>query len=176
MMTPFGVKLLTQTEELMLQAETLLAQGNTALATELLEGLIAHAWPIYLLGFLGAAVLVVPAFYRLRLADYSILDGENRVRIAMRESRLLSRGYKLQLFRLDLSFWWYYLLTAAASAVAYLDVFLPKWGVAVNADAAYLLCLVLSILLQTAVGYFGMPRLQIAYALAYDAFIKDGQN
>ena len=135
---------------------------------ELMENLMSKMWPVYLLGTVGAAVLVIPMFYRLRLADYAVLDGENRARTAMWESRLRSRGHKFRLFKLDLSFWWYYLMMAVASGVSCLDLFLPRWGIAVDPDTAYWICLLVSIGLQLLVGYFGIPRLHTAYAIAYD--------
>lgn len=163
-------------DRVMAQIDSLLQQGEAALTEQALTDLAVQMWPMYLIMAAAMGALLIPAFYRLRLAEYTILDGENRALMAMRESKLRSYCNKFWLFKLDLSFWWYYLATAVASLIVYLDIFLPKWGIAVNADAAYWLCLLVSTALQTAIGYYGLPKLQTTYALAYDALAPQTQQ
>lgn len=168
MLSPASAKVMTQ-------MEALLAQGEAALTVEAMEGLMAQMWPMYLLMGIATAVLVIPAFYRLRLADYVVLDGQDRALAAMRESRYRSYTHKLQLVKLDLSFWWYYLLMGVALVISYADLLLPQLGVKADPDTAYWICMLVSIALQGAVGYFALPKLHTAYALFYDALAPTPQ-
>ncbi len=53
------------------------------------------------------------AAYRYRMAVYALLDEPAiSAREAMEISKRITAGHKLELFVLDLSFWWYYLLTS----------------------------------------------------------------
>ena len=69
----------------------------------------------------------------------------------------------MALFKLDLSFWWYYLLTVLVSALSMAEVFLPMseamaWG----SYAA-------ALLLQAGVYYFFRPKLEVSRCLIYNA-------
>lgn len=62
------------------------------------------------------------AAYRYRLAPYVLCDHpELSASQALRESTRLTRGRKLTLFRLDLSFWYYYIPVFIASMLSGVD-------------------------------------------------------
>ena len=77
------------------------------------------------------------------------------------------------LFRLDLSLWWYFLLTALASAVGYGDVLLPMVGITLPwpETVSYFLFYGLFLVIQFAIYYFFGNRVGITYALAYDSLL-----
>ena len=91
--------------------------------------------------------------------------------MALRESKKMMRGNRLQLLKLDLSLWWYYLATAAATVVCYGDVLLPMLGVqlpvseTVSFFGFYALYLAVSFMIL----FFLRNRVEVTYALAYDA-------
>lgn len=150
------------------ELESVLAVGETALADPaVVEQLLSLLWPLYLLLGLVLAALLIPISYRLRLTDLSVLDGNDRALPAMLISYRTMRGKCLQLFRLDLHFWYYYLLNALAGALAYGDMLLG-----LESDLAFWCFYCGSLLAQLAVTVFFAPKLHTACALFYDAVIQ----
>lgn len=117
-------------------------------------------------------LILLPLFYRFRLADWAIMDNTDRAMSAFGLSGLCTRGNRFFLFRLDLSFWWYYALQLLATAIAYGDTLLSALGVNVNANAAFIAFFVLSLALQLLVAWRFAPQVQAAYALAYDTLLS----
>lgn len=79
----------------------------------------------------GSLFLLVsaPVFYTLRVADFCIMDGERKGALAsLLESLHLTRGNRIALLKLDLSFWWFYLLEALVSLLCYGDLLLTMLG------------------------------------------------
>ena len=144
---------------------------NGVLPEEMLLPLMQSMIP----AFVGTGVLfvliAVPVSYWLRLTRYMVLDGPRpRVLMAMLLSRQIMRGNCMDYFKLDLSFWWYWLLQAGCSVLAFGDVLLPLIGVAlpmspeVSAFLFYGLKLVASLLL----AWRWRGPVETTYALAYD--------
>lgn len=88
--------------------------------------------------FLGLLLIaLVPILYRLRLADYVIMEEEKTGALfALIISWRLTRHQVISLFRLDLSFWWFYALQAAAVLLAYCNDLLLLLGVTLPISAA----------------------------------------
>ena len=150
--------------------ETLLAGGEAALADPAaIEQLADVFWPMYLLIGIVLLVVLIPMLYRLRLVEFSLMDGREKALKNMLESNFLMRGKCLWMFKLDLSFWWYFLLQALAAAVSYGDLLFN------GSDAAYWIFYIFSAGAQLALGWQFLPRVQTAYALAYDEITKTGQ-
>ena len=87
----------------------------------------------------GILVLILggPIFYSFRMTNYVIIDKPGMgALMALRESKKMMRGNRLQLLKLDISLWWYYLASAAAMAVCYGDVLLPLLGVELPVSGA----------------------------------------
>lgn len=133
-----------------------------ALLEPILPQLLLDMLPLFLLVLVGVCVLVFPWFYKVRLAHYHILDGENRATVAMAISQQEMRGSRFAMFKLDLSWWWYYGLLMLASAPLYLPDILPNLSVP---QWAFTL---LSLGLQVLVQWQFMARVQTSYALTYD--------
>ena len=153
-------------------------QDPEAVLAAMPTGLLAQAALPTLV--LTAALLIaatIPLFYRLRLADYAIMDVPGtRARQALAFSFRAMKGNCIPFFKLDLSLWWYYALQVGLSAVLYLDILLPALGVALpfSSHMANLLCYTLYGAGLLALSRFVTPQVITTYAAAYVA-IKDKQ-
>ena len=116
--------------------------------------------------------LAAPLFYRYRMADYLIIDRPAAGALAaLRDSRMMTKGNRWNLFRLDLSMWWYYAAVLASAAVAYGDQLLPALGVTfpLSDTAAYFVFLGVYLAVVFVIYYFLRNRVEVTYALAYDS-------
>lgn len=97
---------------------------------------------INLMTFLWSMLFIIPgiiAGYRYSMAVYLLLDHPDlRPMEAIRLSCELTNGYKMDLFRLDLSFWYYYLMLYLGVCVVYLD-FVPQLSGSYPLLALYLI-------------------------------------
>ena len=138
---------------------------DEATAMEILKEL----WPVYLLAAMAAIGALVILFYRLRLAEFQLVDGETGAIRNLLTSNRKMKGKCMAFFRLDLSFWWYFLLQAVAVAVAYGDLLIPGdiafWGFYLGSCA-----------LQVLIAALFMPRVATTYALAYDEVTKEQEK
>ena len=171
--TPFA----RPVEEVLRSVPTELVDGEVMLVLNdtILEALLPHMVPLYVIAALVFLPFALRLFYRFRLGMYLLMDGrEPRCLNALRVSRWRMMGNKTAMLRLDLSFWWYYLLQALALAVCYLEAWLPALGVELPVNGlalglstylAYAVCqLVLDLLVKN--------RVEVTYALAYDAIVQ----
>lgn len=122
--------------------------------------------------FLGLAGLVcIPLGYRMSMADFVVMD-EDRVGgfAAIRQSFRLTKGSCMQLFRLDLSFWWFYGLNFVAGVLFSMDMLLSAAGVVlpVSDQMAYWICYGVYIVAQLALLTLLAPKVQTTYAAAYE--------
>jgi len=168
MMTPLAEKALNDVSPALMQAEALIndPEALNALMIPVMQDLLQKLWPMYLLLMIALGALLIPWLYKLRLAPYLILDGENSALKAMAISQQQMYGHKFAFFKLDLCWWWYYgllvLATLPISISAYLD----------NEALFWTLTLV-SFGLQILVQWQLLPRVQTSYALAYDQLKKE---
>ena len=168
--TPFSA----EAEEILLPIVSQMTMLNTSFAiddatyAQLMQAMI----PCFV--FCGIMMLVLggPIFYALRMTNYVIIDKPALGALAaMRESRKMMRGNRLQLLKLDISLWWYYLATAVASVVCYGDVLLPMLGIQlpVSETVSFFGFYGLYLLVSFGILYFLRNRVEVTYALAYDA-------
>jgi len=153
-------------------AQSSLLNPNVSVSIELYDQLITAMIPAFILIGVLYLIIAVPLLYRLRMSSYVIIDrpGLGALR-AMRESRNMTRGHCLHLFKLDLSLWWFLLAQVLASVVCYGDMILPRMGVTlpISEDAAFFLFYALYWVLEFLIIYFLRCRVEVIYALAYDA-------
>lgn len=124
--------------------------------------------PLFLVIFLAIAA---PFFYQYRMTNYCILEVRGKgAMAAMRESARMMRYHRLDLLKLDLSFWWFYLGQALASLVLYGDLLLPLLGVTLpwSATVGYFVFYAASLALEGVLFYFFLNRVETTYATAYD--------
>lgn len=114
--------------------------------------------------------LVLPLYYRYRMVNYILLQQpEVGGMQAMFFSKVMTFGHRMELFKLDLSFWWYYLINALASAAVVGDLVLIACGVRLPlpALAVQWIFMLLSAILQFAAFMWGRPKMELAFAQAY---------
>ena len=124
---------------------------------------------------IGCAVIIlivlIPVFYRLRLANLLLMDDPGCGALAaLITSASLMRHRCLAFFRLDLSFWWFYLAEGLIVVLCYGDSILPAVGVSlpISSDAAYFLFYAAAMALQVGLYWGVRNRVSVTYALAYD--------
>ena len=169
-MSPFAepaVEILTP----LLRQASVLDSGiviDDAVYGALMEAMI----PAFVICGILAVALGGPVLYNYRMVNYVIIDKPAVGALAaLRESKRMMRGNRLQLLKLDISLWWYYLPVAGAMAVCYGDVLLPMLGVQlpVSETVAFFGFYALYLLASFGVYFFLRNRAEVCYALAYDA-------
>ena len=163
MMSPLSTVFMQQIDQLLATADP------ASLDAAAIEGLMPYLYPMYVLFAVALCVVLIPLLYRLRLADYLVLDGTDKALYALRLSSHSMRGNRLTLFKLDVSFWWYYLLLGLCTVLAYGDKLLPVLGICMNADVAFWLFYGLSICAQLVITWRFAPLIQTTYAMFYDS-------
>lgn len=154
-----------------LSGSSLLSGGSLTLDESALNAIYAASGPLIAIFLVVVLAFLVPMLYRYRMADYILYDHpEAGALFALRESRRIMRGSRFSLFRLDISFWWYYLVSLLAGVLAYGDVLLALAGVSLPMDdtAVFALFYLLSLAASFAQLYFLRNRLEVTYALAYE--------
>lgn len=166
MFTPASVPLLRASEQLLTDPS---ADPFTLLG-DALPTVALWYMSIFLIVF---AVFALPVFYRYRLVHYIIMDDTKVGGLqAMLISRLLMNRRRMELFKLDLRFWWFYALQVLAIGISYGDFVLPALGISlpVSGEAAFWVFGLLSMACQFGLCVWAKPRLTVTYALAYEAF------
>lgn len=161
--TPFATKIL----------EAAKAQMNNPeldIITLMGDDLIPFAFT-YALVTLGVfTALALPVYYRYRFVNFILLEQPGMGGMqAMFISRAMTQGRRKELFKLDLSFWWFYLAELLIAALCYGDVVLTLAGVelSVSPVAASWLFLLLALGAQIALHCFAKPILEVSWAKAY---------
>lgn len=118
--------------------------------------------------------VVVPYYYRLRMADYALMDNFHPGAMAsIRASRALMKGNRMTLFKLDLSFWWFYVLESLTMVVSYGDLILPMFGVSLPWSETFssILFVALAYLCQLALYWWQGNEVHTTYANFYNALL-----
>ena len=120
------------------------------------------------------AYAVVSYIYRLSM--YSLLDDEKTGALAaMRNSRILTRGHRLQLFKLDLSFWWFYAIEVLLSVISFMDVLLPAMGIHLPIPTPVVTFIAFAIyaVAQLALHYWRKNEIHVTYAQVYNTLMEE---
>lgn len=140
-----------------------------------MEELLQYFWPFLVIAGLLFGVLAVFLFYRFRVSEFLIMDKKGTGGLAaMIGSSRITKGHRMQLFRLDLSFWWFYLLVGLSAVVMNGDVLLQYVAVdlPVSGDALWLICYVAGLLLQLVVYWQFYGHVMTTYATAYEVLLQ----
>ena len=123
-----------------------------------------------------AVALMIPAMYRLRLAQYLLME-DNALTPwkAIRTSGQVMRRNCFKMLLLDLSFWWYYLIPVVLMLPAYADVIVERLQLALPVDMGvlYIGGNVIYAVLTLAFECVTTPKVVTTYALAYDALMDE---
>ena len=166
LMTPMSGPLQTLVAPYLNDPNALLA--DPALSAAVMEASV----PMFVI-FLGVfAVLALPIVYHFRLVNYALLDNPKAGAFAaLRRSKFLMHGDRFNLFRLDLSFWWFYAAQTLLSVICYGDVLLELLGVKLpfSDTTGFFLFYILSLALQVTLYTFTRNRVAVTYVNAYEA-------
>lgn len=141
--------------------------NNTALLASAYEALM----PMMVIYCILLVIVVWAVSYRFRLVDYLLIDQPQLGALsALRTSRQKMKGHIKELFKLDISFWWYYLLRALSAGLIYLDMVLAILGVQLplSSTASFFGVILAYLGSDFALNYFFLNRVEMAYALFYD--------
>lgn len=169
--TPMMADFVEKMEPLLSDPEVFSADGQLDLSRIPMETLLSASMPLLIL----TAVLLIPVWiwltYSLRMALYLVMVWPIGGIRACIESMRLMRGHRWQMFRLDLSFWWYHGLGVLIGMVVYLDVILAMLGIPLPMDATmmYFLALCAYCVLQTGLFLWKKCQVDATYVLAYEA-------
>ncbi len=136
-----------------------------------MEAMTQSIMPMMFIVLVVFALIVLPFVYRLRLAEYVIMEGKTRSGLfAMLASWQMTKGEGFSLFRLDLSFWWFHALVALSVVVSYGGQILSALNVAlpISADVVSLLFYVGYMLVQLLVYWRFGGYYYTTYATAYE--------
>ena len=142
------------------------------------EALAQLELPIMLIGGGISLLLCAPFFYRFRQAEYFLMDHPRLgARVALRASRQLMRGNGWRMVKLDLSYWWFWILSLLVMVVSYADMLLPKLGIRLPLpeDITFLAAFVLSVPLQLLLYRNCKVQVDATYAAAYLSLIPPEQ-
>jgi uncharacterized membrane protein len=130
-----------------------------------------------MIGFFGIYLaFCIPIFYSYRLAMLHLLDDETSgAWAAMRQSRLMTKGHRLQLFKLDLSFWWYYLLELLVGAICFADLILEAFGITLPLPPAAMTFIVFGLYAIALLGlhYWRKNEVNVTYAQVYNTLMEE---
>lgn len=169
-LSPWGTAFIEQSAPMM--ANVSLLNPQMVIDESAAMALVPAMIPMFIMVAIAVCVFVIPTAFRFRMANYVIIDKPGMGAIAaLRESKKMMRGNCRKLLRLDLSYWWYFLILLAISAVGNMDLYLASFGVELpmSADAAYFVFYIAYLALQLAAYYFLRNKVEVTYALAYDA-------
>lgn len=150
-------------EKMMTFAET---ADFSVLAGILPTNILLYVLPLCLLVLAVCFGLMLHLYYRLRFSQFLMVDDPAvGARQAIGLSNQMTKGNKWNLFKLDLSFWWYALLQMAVSLIAEIPLFvnLPMSG-----KVAQLVFLAISYGAQIGITWVFGARMQATFACAYD--------
>ena len=126
-----------------------------------------------------ALALLVPYMYRLRMTAFLVMDDPRiSARMAVRASRVMMYRNRINLLKVDLSFWWFYGLELLVGLIAYGDYLLPMLGVELpwSGEVSYYVFLILCYIGQMALYWWKGNEVQVTYAACYEALLPKEEN
>ena len=172
-LTPFAAPMLELLEPMM--ADPTLMEDPMAFQEAFAAAMEEFMVPLLVITAIVIIAISIPVFYHYRLASYFLMDNDRRGALAsMRSSRKLMRYLCIDMFKLDVSFWWFYLLELLTGALCYGDLLLGYLGVALPFDAtvAYFVFFILYLVSQLALYWWRRNEVEVTYACAYE-FLRD---
>lgn len=172
LLTPFSQSAMEILEPVM--ASATVTDPTVILDDAIYSQLLTAMAPCFIICGIISLAVVVPLWYRYRLAGYVLIDKPACGAImALRESRLLLRRNRMNLLKLDLSLLYYPVVLTLVGFVGYGDVILSLLGVELPfaSEAAFFGFYVLSLVIQGGAYYFLRNKVEVTYCLAYDSLL-----
>ena len=135
------------------------------------EQMLAFVLPVSAVFMVIFGAVILHLSYRFRMSQYLLMDDPAMPALpSLLVSNQMTKGHKWSLLKLDISFWWYYLLQAAASALSYGPEILEFAGITLpmSANMAFFLFQALYCAAGMIVVWLFGAYVQTTYACAYD--------
>lgn len=149
----------------------------TAILDEaVMESLVTAMIPYWIIAGALYIAALIPVTYRLRMAEFRIMDEPKcGALMALLQSNRMMKGNCVKLFKVDLQFWWYYLVSLLIPVLCYGDVLLPAIGVGLpfNPMVSFFLFYVVAQLAQILLYWLCRNQLECTYACAYEELLED---
>lgn len=119
--------------------------------------------------------IFIRILYSFRMSVYLMMDRQIGGVASLFLSRRLMRGRKRQLFRLDLSYWWYYVLGLIFSVVGYLDAVFVVLGIELPMDPTVMFfgTMIVYFVLNTALSLWKKCEVDAACMLFYEEVLAE---
>ena len=166
LLTPFSGPYMEQLTSMMESNFT--SEQLELMTPEVTAAMLQGVAPLLIIfGVLYLAV-AIPLFYRIRFADFAVLDGLPAGR-AMVKSFAITRKSCMQVWKVDLSFWWFYLLQILSVSLCNMGAFFPLLGISLPiSDTVVALALyILGTVFQTVLLWQYEARRVTVYGLTY---------
>ena len=134
--------------------------------------IVATGWPSCVIFAVVSPIVFLPTYYGFRMVSFCIADsGSKGALIAMSESKAMMKGHKRELFKLDLSFWWFFLLESIISGIFSLDALLSTVGITLpwSSTVSLLVFYVAPLACQVVLYWAFLNRVTVSRAVFYDA-------
>ena len=154
--------------------DAVMALGTTdpmALSEADLLALLEVMGPMYIIAGIVYLVMLIPVLFRLRMANYCLLDDpQGRALAALGASNRMMRRRFFSMLKIDLSLWVYYLATVLMTLVMYLDLILGLLGFPLPMEGKLFSLLVYgaALAMQFGIQYLLRSRVELTYLAAYD--------
>lgn len=167
-LTPLSNKAVAILEPFMASADPTTLVLEDALILELGYAML----PAFILFGVLYVAIMIPISYQYRMVNFLLMDyPQMGAMAAIHISKRMMRRNRFALFKLDLSLWWYYLLSLLATALCYADSLLPLLGIRLPFSGAfgYFFFYILYLAALFAIHWFFRSKVGVTYALAYEA-------
>lgn len=173
--TPMAKPFLELIEPMLQNPEILLPDGTLNLELVNVDSLMPAMIPLFIMYAVALIPFLIFLNCQFRMSLFLLIESIERGALgSFFVSVKLMKGHKWQMFKLDLSFWWYYLAETVLSLVLYLDVLLPMFGVVLPIDPtiAFFLAIILYGALELGFHYWKKAEVDTTYATAYEAIYR----
>lgn len=173
MLTPFSAPLWEKFAPMMDQGITP-EQLEVLVTPEFTAATMQAMVPLLIIFVIVYLAVAIPLFYRLRFSDFAVMEDLTCGK-AVLKSIAVTRKNCLQIFKLDLSFWWYYLLLALSILISNGDRLLSAMGISLplSADASYFVFYLLGFMCQGVLLWQCEARRLTTYCLAYHSLARE---
>lgn len=157
-------------QEVTASLQEAMAAGQTTLSDVDLAALLPKLMPMYGIFLVLFCAVAIPLFYRFRMSFFAVADGETSARKALGLSTRMLRNKKLQLFKLDLRFWWYYGLQLLLATLGYAGTLLDLTEISLpySKDLWVYGAFALYCILQLIISWQFSMKVETTYAHYYD--------
>ena len=170
-LTPLGQRFSQEMTQVMSDPNFILPSGAVNMELIPQELMLEAGLPLTGLVMALFGLLYLYICYPFRLSMYLVLQRPMGVIRAHFESLRLMRGHKWSMLKLDLSWWYYYLLTVLIGVVGYLDLILGIMGIPLPMDETVMFFATMAAycVLITLLCLWKKCPMDASYVLAFEA-------